>query len=103
MHKSQIDTAARSLLSKFVAIVNDNDSNTPFTVKSSLSIYLFVVDPSGKVSAAGAPAGAGIYTIGSGGLQIKSGVSVNACITHFGAITCTSCTVNGSAVITPTT
>jgi hypothetical protein len=101
--KTQTDTAITNSFNKGITIKNDNDTNNAFVVNNTANSNLLTISGSGNLTSSGTIGCTGIYTTGTGGLQIKNGVTVNASISQAGDIVCTSCTVNGNAVVTSAT
>jgi hypothetical protein len=98
--KSQTDTAISDSFNKAVTIKNDNDTNNAFIVNDTTNNNLLSISGAGNLTSSGTLTGTGIFTTGSGGLQIKNGVTTNASITQAGtlsckAMTCTSITTSG--------
>ena len=100
--KAETDTEIANLKNKRVVIKNDNDANDPFLVNNSANANLFTVGKTGNIAATGSLTRTSLLSTGSLGLQVKNGVSTVASINQAGAITGTSCQINGSDVLIST-
>ena len=69
--KTQTYTAISNSFNKAVTIKNDNDTNNAFVVTNTASSNLLSISGTGNLVSSGTIGGTGIYTTGSGGLQIK--------------------------------
>jgi uncharacterized protein len=78
--KTQTDTAISNSFNKGITIKNDNDTNNAFVVNNTANSNLLTISGSGKLTSSGTIGCTGIYTTGTGGIQIKNGVTVNASI-----------------------